>query len=113
MRRPKTDDHPSATDLHHPAKLPKDQNHHHQHHHPTKKHALDAPSPPFVPVVSSDIEARISASKISLDAICSATNYLMKASSPPPPQLLPQPSDRSPIPAAPSDDRARMDVSDS
>ncbi|XP_039445402.1 NK1 transcription factor-related protein 1-like [Culex pipiens pallens] len=111
MRRPKTDDHPSATDLHHPAKLPKDQNHHH---HPSKKHALDAPSPPFVPVVSSDIEARISASKISLDAICSATNYLMKASPPPPPpQLLPQPSDRSPIPAAPSDDRARMDVADS
>uniref|UniRef100_A0A1Q3EYP0 Putative muscle segmentation homeobox n=1 Tax=Culex tarsalis TaxID=7177 RepID=A0A1Q3EYP0_CULTA len=103
MRRPKTDDqHPSASDLHHPAKLSKDQNHHHP-----KKHALDAPSPPFdgsargpVPVVS-DIEARISASKISLDAICSKTNYLMKASTPPP--LPPQPSERSPIPAAPSD----------
>lgn len=103
MRRPKSDDHPSAPDLQHPAKRPKDQNHHHQHHQHQKKHALDAPSPPFVvagpvPVVN-DIEARISASKISLDAICSATNYLMKASPPAQP-----PSDRfSPIPAAPSD----------
>lgn len=114
MRRPKTsDDHHPPTDLHHPAvKLP---------HHNQKKRALDASSPYGIgmfdgsspnPVPVPDIEARISASKISLDAICSATNYLMKASPPPPPPPLPpsQPSlDRSPVavpvPAAPSDQR--------
>ncbi|XP_053682794.1 homeobox protein GBX-2 [Sabethes cyaneus] len=35
------------------------------------------------PSLSSDVESRISASKISLDAICSATNFLMNSSPPP------------------------------
>lgn len=104
MRRPKT-----TSDDHHPP--PSSSNHHH--HHP-KKHALDAAAPYGVgmfdgssnpvPVPVPDIEARISASKISLDAICSATNYLMKTSPPPPPPPPPQPSDPS-VPAAPSDQR--------
>ncbi|XP_001656642.2 homeobox protein GBX-2 [Aedes aegypti] len=47
---------------------------------------------------SKDVESRISASKISLDAICNATNFLMKPSPPPsnslPPPPPPLPSDR-------------------
>ncbi|KXJ70854.1 hypothetical protein RP20_CCG022266 [Aedes albopictus] len=66
---------------------------------------LDASLPsPFASILdrtgspSNDVESRISASKISLDAICNATNFLMKPSPPPssslPPPPPPLPSDR-------------------
>ncbi|XP_055525002.1 homeobox protein GBX-2 [Wyeomyia smithii] len=53
------------------------------------------------PSLSSDVESRISASKISLDAICSATNFLMNSS--PPPSSSSSPHNATTLNPPPSD----------
>ncbi|XP_065073273.1 homeobox protein Hmx [Ochlerotatus camptorhynchus] len=101
VRRSKSGDH--ITDLpQEPHKLAKDPK---KFQSPLEPFILDRTASP-----SNDVEARISASKISLDAICNATNFLLKPSPPPSssssPQSLPLP------PPLPSDRPFPLGVQD-